>query len=234
MPVAKSDDMNDGWYLVVVWNVCSEVHFPSMESTEQHSVPWMCHVDEAQYGLRQVAEDDTLPDSWNSWEQSTLGKVQKLGSGISSTGCSRLHVWNTILDAMMAMMAMMPSFPLSFFWVTSVDIKLVGKTAELRNFRQTCQKLLLLCIQRVWQKLPHSCTWTLIPGTLWTARFLMRDWCCWWIITVFESILLIENRWTSSVTWKFEFFLHYWNPPRQMWQRFTMYGNNITSSRPEV
>ena len=72
MPVAKSHDVNDGWYLVMVLLICSEVHFPSMESREQHSGPWMCHVDEAQNGLRQVAEDDTLPDSWNSWESRAL------------------------------------------------------------------------------------------------------------------------------------------------------------------
>ena len=65
MPVAKSHDVNDGWYLVMVLLTC-------MESREQHSGPWMCHVDEAQNGLRQVAEDDTLPDSWNSWESRAL------------------------------------------------------------------------------------------------------------------------------------------------------------------
>ena len=170
------------------------VHFPSMESTEQHSVPWMCHVDEAQYGLRQVAEDDTLPDSWNSWEQSRA-LLAKSKSWLQSVAC--VEYYSGCHDGHDA------SISVEFFWITSVDIKLVGKTAELRNFRQTCQKLLLLCIQRVWRKLPHSCTWTLIiliPGTLWTARFLMRDWCCWWMITVFESNIIDRKSMNMSMT----------------------------------
>lgn len=74
-----------------------------------------------------------------------------------------------------------------------------------------------------------SNSWNPLNSTVLDERLmLLMDYYGIWIYIIDRTSMNIV---CDLEIWLFSSLLE---PPRQMWQRFTMYGNNITSSHPEV